>query len=122
MNVLLIDTSTRTARVGLLQDEKLVDVKEWESTPSLGKDLVVVIDELLKRHHLELKDVKRVAVHRGKAGSSFMALRTGIVTGTTFAESLGAELVQVEGDSLDTIVEQACQGEAILTVEPNYLP
>ena len=120
--ILLIDISTRTARVGLIQDEKLVDSQEWESTSELGKKLVEVVDELLKKHDLELKDVTRVAVHRGKAGSSFMSLRTVIVTGTILAEAIGMDLVQLEGDSLETMISEACQGEQVLTIDPNYLP
>lgn len=148
MNVLLIDTSTRTARVGLIRDEKLidqvvkvryappkagakiskaksnfyylVDSKEWESTPELGKKLIEEIDGLLAKHSLRLKDIERVAVHRGRAGSSFMALRTGIVTGTMLAEGIGAELVPIEGNEVETIVRQSCQGKGVQVIIPHY--
>ncbi len=120
MNILFIDTSTKTARVGLIQDQILVDLKEWESTPELGKKLLEEIDTLLKKHALELKDIKRVAVHRGKEGSSFMALRTGIVTGTMLVEAARVELAQIEGDSVEAMVQEACQGEGVQVIEPMY--
>src|SRR5688572_12196498 len=106
--ILLIDTSTRTARVGLIQNERLVGVKEWESNPELGRKLVEAVDELLQKHGLKMEDVRRVAVHRGRAGSSFMALRTGIVTGTMLAQASGAELAAVEGKDVETMVREAC--------------
>lgn len=121
MNILLIDTSTRTARVGIIEDEKLLDSKEWESTPELGKQLLEEIDGLLKKHKLIWKDVARVAVHRGRVGSSFMGLRTGIVTATMLAEGSGLELVSVEAEDLDTMVKEACQGRALSVIDPRYV-
>lgn len=118
--ILLIDTSMRMARVGLIQDQKLIDSKEWETTPELGKKLLEEIDGLLAKYNLELKDIQRVAVHRGKEGGSFMALRTGIVTGTMLAQTAGSELVQIQADAVETMVQEACQGEAVQVIEPMY--
>jgi len=120
MNILLIDTSTRTARVGLIQDEQLTDITEWESTPELGKKLLEVVDELLKKHGLKLEEVERVAVHRGRVGSSFMSLRTGIVTATMLAQALGAELVAVESDDVQTMIREVSQGEVVGIIQPVY--
>lgn len=118
--ILLIDTSERVARVAVVANEQFLAVQECGSGPDLGKKIIEAADALLTAKSLTWESITRIAVHRGKVGSSFMALRVGIVTATMLAESLNRELVAVAGELPLDIITQASQAAAIEVVEPFY--
>lgn len=93
MNVLLIDTATRLVRVALMEDQKLIDSREWGRNPDLGKRLLDEIDGLLKRHNLTLREIQGIKVAPGGPESSFMALRTAVVVADMLAQGVGIKVL-----------------------------
>lgn len=116
--LLIIDTAHPTARVILANDEKILGVREWENTPKLGTDLLIHIDELLQECECGKSNITRIAVHPGPG--SYGLVRTGIVTATIFVQSVGAELVAVQGETMEELVESARTAKPIASLEQKY--
>ncbi|MBI3255458.1 MAG: tRNA (adenosine(37)-N6)-threonylcarbamoyltransferase complex dimerization subunit type 1 TsaB [Candidatus Andersenbacteria bacterium] len=105
MNCLLINTSKPQVLVVLMKDGRVVAQESWAGDKTLGTKLLSVIDELLVKNSLKLEDVDRIAVHGGPG--HYSALRSGVVAATFLAQGAGKDLVQVTGDGLEEMVEQA---------------
>jgi len=93
MNTLVIDTSDKTARLGLFQEGRLADSLEWEAHLELSKTFYQKLDELLVRNKVRYKDPGSIIVVRGPG--SFTGLRIGIVIVNAFSYALGIETVGV---------------------------
>ena len=93
---LIIDTAHPTARVVIIDEKKVLGSREFTNTPKVGTDLLVYIEELLKELEIDKKSLTKVAVHAGPG--SYGLVRTGIVTATILAQSVGAEFVEVTGE------------------------
>lgn len=103
-SILVIDTSNKTARFGLFQDEKLKDSLEWEAHRDLSKTFYIKLDELLGRNKFGYNDFNSIIVVRGPG--SFTGLRIGIVIVNTFSYALDiktAGVIQKEKMSLEEI-------------------
>lgn len=105
MVTLIIDTSHRTAQIGLVQDGKIIAQKQWSNGPLTGREVLRAIDDVLRENKLVLSDVRRVAVHAGPGGYS--SLRAGIVTTLMLRSALGGEIVAVTGEALEEMAQQA---------------
>lgn len=116
--VLLIDTAHPTARVILADSEKVLAERQWANTPKVGTDLLVYIGEVLKEAGVNKEDITRIGVHAGPG--SYGLVRTGITTATILAEAIGAELVSIEGETLEELVEHVRKSEPVSQVEPKY--
>lgn len=116
--ILIIDTAHPTARIVCADDTAVLGKREWENTPKVGTDLLTHIEELLQELGKQKTDITRIAVHAGPG--SYGLVRTGIVTATVLAQSIGAELVGVSGDSEDEVVASARTAERVDAVEPKY--
>lgn len=115
---LIIDTAHPIARIILADDQKILAIREWQNTPKVGTGLLVYIDELLKECGFAKTDLARIAVHSGPG--SYGLVRTGIVTGTILAQAVGAELVGVEGETVDELLENARKASPVTSVAPKY--
>lgn len=100
---LFIDITKKEARVELRRGEEILGVRTWENTPSVGRDLLEHISEMLFERNTYLRDVKKIVVNPGPG--HFSALRTGIVTATMLAFATGAELFVVGSDRPVDIIE-----------------
>lgn len=114
----IIDTAHPTAQVILADDEKILGTREWENTPHVGTDLLMYIEDLLKGMGVDKSGISRVAVHPGPG--SYGLVRTGIVTATIFAQSVGAELVEVQGESVEELVMSARSGKPTASLEQKH--
>ncbi len=116
--ILIIDTAHPTARVVLADDEKVLASREWANTPKVGTDLLIYIEEILAEDGVEKMSLTRIAVHSGSG--SYGLVRTGIVTGTILAQAVGAELVGIQGETVDELVESAKKSNPIDSIEAKY--
>ena len=106
--LLLLDTSTAVCSVSLARGTDIIARRQSSVPKAHASLLAVFIDEVLKEHHIALKDCQAVAVSGGPG--SYTGLRVGVSTakGLCFASSL--PLIAV--NSLDLIAQ--------LTVEHDH--
>jgi tRNA A37 threonylcarbamoyladenosine modification protein TsaB len=115
---LIIDTAHPTARIVLADDKNILGIREWENTPTVGTSLLIYIEELLKEVGAKKTSISRVGVHSGPG--SYGLVRTGIVTGTMLAQSVGAGLVSLQGETVDELVENIGTENPVISIEPKY--
>jgi len=142
MKLLALDTSSMTATVALLDDDKLIGEYTLNHKKSHSQKLIPMIDELIKSCDLTPKDIDVFAVSLGPG--SFTGLRIGIATITAMAQALDKTVVGVptlealafnlfncEGlicpiidaqrDSVYTGVYQCMDGNMVEVVEPQMI-
>jgi tRNA threonylcarbamoyladenosine biosynthesis protein TsaB len=93
MLVLGIDTATRIASVGLVQDGELLAEESSQEAPNHTGTLLPLIITLLARSGVALADVQGIGVSIGPG--SFSGLRIGLSTVKGFAYALGQRVVGV---------------------------
>ncbi|HLC49561.1 MAG TPA: hypothetical protein VJI96_04235 [Candidatus Andersenbacteria bacterium] len=116
--ILITDTAHPTARVIVADEKQILGSREFTNTPKVGTDLLIYIDELLQELKLDKTSLTRIGVHAGPG--SYGLVRTGIVTATILAQAVGAELVEVEGETAEELVESGRNGEVVKAVEARY--
>ncbi|MFA6651156.1 MAG: tRNA (adenosine(37)-N6)-threonylcarbamoyltransferase complex dimerization subunit type 1 TsaB [Bacteroidales bacterium] len=86
--LLLLETSTAVCSVSLAQGTDIIACRQSAAPKAHASLLAVFIDEVLKEHHLTLRDCQAVAVSGGPG--SYTGLRVGVSTakGLCFASSL----------------------------------
>lgn len=118
MVILLINTAHDPAFVLLAQGRTVLGKREWKNDRLTGQQVLSAIDELVREASIGLDDVQRIAVHVGPGGYSF--LRTGVVTALMLSASSDIELVEVTGDTVEEMIEQAVSATPRDNVEPRY--
>lgn len=78
MNILALDSSTKNFSVAVASTEKILASSEFKTDKVLSDSIIPVIDSVLKRSRLELKDIDGFAV--GLGPGSFTGLRIGLAT------------------------------------------
>jgi tRNA threonylcarbamoyladenosine biosynthesis protein TsaB len=99
MNVLVLDTSTSRAAIGLKVRSGKVYAKATDGTQKHGRDLVPSVAELLAGAGLEARDIEVIGI--GLGPGSYTGLRVGVTAAKTLAYVTGAALVGL--DSLDAV-------------------
>ncbi len=99
MNVFAMDTSSLTATVAVLCDDKLLGEYTISNKLTHSQTVLPMTEELLERLGMKLSDIDVFAVCVGPG--SFTGLRIGMATVKTFAQALGKPVVGVS--SLDAI-------------------
>ena len=101
MKILAIDTATEACSVALMIDNKIDDI--FEICPQQHSQKVLpMIDTLLKRHDIKLKELDVIAFGRGPGSFTGVRIATGIVQGL----ALGADLPVVEVSTLAAMAQQ----------------
>jgi len=90
---LLIESSGRTARVGVVRAGTIVARRELTETRRLARDLAPTIGELLREASLQPKQLDGVMVSVGPG--SYTGLRVGIMAAKAFAYATGCKLIAV---------------------------
>ncbi len=93
MKLLALDTSSITATVALLDDEKLMGEYTLNHKKNHSQKLMPMIEELLNSCSTKPKEIDVFAVSLGPG--SFTGLRIGIATMTAMAQALDKEVVGV---------------------------
>ncbi|AMV30109.1 tRNA threonylcarbamoyladenosine biosynthesis protein TsaB [Gemmata sp. SH-PL17] len=100
---LVLETSSRVARVGLARAGVIVGAAELDSSRRHARDMISTIDALLKAEALGPRDLTGVMASRGPG--SYTGLRVGLMTAKALAYATGCELRAV--DTFAAIAHQA---------------
>ena len=93
MNILAMDTSSLTATVAVLTDEKLLGEFSVSNKLTHSQTIMPMTDTLLKTASMTLDDIDVFAVSVGPG--SFTGLRIGMATVKTFAQALDKPIIGV---------------------------
>lgn len=99
MKILSIDTSSSNCSTAILEDDKLIDENSLNNGRTHSENLMPLIEELLKRNNLELKNIDLIAVSIGPG--SFTGIRIGIASIKPMAEVFNIKVAGVT--SLETL-------------------
>ena len=111
MKILSISTATKELSVALNEDERLIVEKNELDERNHSEHLDPIIDEILNKNKLKLKDIDRFAVTIGPG--SYTGLRIGVTTVKMFASILNKEVV---GVSTLQALAASCSEEDTLVV------
>ena len=111
MKILSISTATKELSVALNEDERLIVEKNELDERNHSEHLDPIIDEILNKNKLKLKDIDRFAVAIGPG--SYTGLRIGVTTVKMFASILTKEVV---GVSTLQALAASCSEEDTLVV------
>lgn len=114
MNILAMDTSSLTATVAVLTDEKLLGEYTVSNKLTHSQTILPMTDELLGKIGMKLEDIDVFSVCVGPG--SFTGLRIGMATVKTFAQALSKPIVGVS--SLDAVAYNfySCDGYLVCPV------
>jgi len=93
MLILGIETSTKTCSIALADGEKIRDEISLHLGLSHSERIIPLLDEILKRNGMAIRDVDGIAVSIGPG--SFTGIRVGVSTGRGLAQSLGIPIVGI---------------------------
>lgn len=104
MNILAMDTSTLTATVAVMNENRLVGEFTVCNKLTHSQIIMPMLDELLKKISLDISDIDVFATSVGPG--SFTGLRIGMASIKTLAQALDKPIVGVS--SLDAVAENFC--------------
>ncbi|MBL7157892.1 MAG: tRNA (adenosine(37)-N6)-threonylcarbamoyltransferase complex dimerization subunit type 1 TsaB [Candidatus Omnitrophica bacterium] len=99
MYILAIDTSTRFLRVAAAKEHKILASHTDDGKANHSEQLIPVIDEVLKKARIRLKDIDAIALSIGPG--SFTGLRIGVASVKAISMALGTKIVAIS--TLDAI-------------------
>ena len=76
MNDLIIDATTNKIFLTIIKDTKNIYTSKFENSKNNFDKFIILIDDLLNRNKLSIKDLKRIYVNRGPG--SFAGIRSSI--------------------------------------------
>lgn len=94
MRALIIETSTSPSLVCIADKKKDVDVRIFEHSINLSKELMPSIKELFSKNNLSLQDLNYIAI--GIGPGSYTGTRVGAIIGKSLAFSLKLPLIGFE--------------------------
>lgn len=112
MRILAVDTSSAICSVALLEDDKLVDEINLDNGKTHSENLMPLVDELITRNSLNVKDIEFVACCVGPG--SFTGIRIGVSSIKAIAEVLNVKLASVT--SLETLAANVVNEETIVSL------
>ncbi len=116
--ILLLDTSTPTCNVRLVDETQYYD-SHWQADRTLAKGLLGYIDGILKDHNKGWSDITGLGVFEGPG--SFTGLRIGLTVMNTVADSQKIPIVGQQGeDWRDSAITRLKNGENDHIVMPFY--
>lgn len=112
MKILAIDTSSPICSVAILENDKLIDKNELNDGRTHSENLMPLLDELLKRNNINLKDVELIACSVGPG--SFTGIRIGVASIKPIAEVLNIKVASVM--SLEALARNIENKETIVSL------
>ena len=103
MRILSLDTTTRDGSAAIVEDDRVVELRQGDASRSHAERLPLELIALLEAHRLTFADVDVFAVASGPG--SFTGLRIGIATIQGLAFTCGRRVVAVS--ALDALAHQA---------------
>lgn len=93
---LLIDTTTKTAKIGLAENGEIFASDSWFALQELAENLTEKIETLLEKNGKTLQQLEKILVHSGPGG--FSSLRIGVTEANVLAFGLGIPVWGIEGE------------------------
>jgi tRNA threonylcarbamoyladenosine biosynthesis protein TsaB len=116
--ILLLDTSTMTCRLSLVDGDWRYD-DEWEAGRGLAKDLLKYLQDALEKNGRTWDDMTGLVAYRGPG--SFTGLRIGLTVLNTLADANGLPIVGETGEDWQARgIERLRSGENDRLVMPEY--
>ena len=112
MKILAIDTSSSVCSGAILEDDKLIDKNELDDGRTHSENLMPLLDELLKRNSLDIKEINLIACTVGPG--SFTGIRIGVATIKPIAEVLNLKVASVM--SLEALARNVENKETIVSL------
>lgn len=112
MKILAIDTSSSICSTAILDDEVLIDKNELNNGRTHSENLMPLIDELLKRNNITVKDINLLACSVGPG--SFTGIRIGVASIKAIAEVLKIKVAGVT--SLETLAKNVKYADTIVSL------
>ena len=112
MKILAIDTSSSICSTAILDDEVLIDKNELNNCRTHSENLIPLIDELLKRNNITVKDINLLACSVGPG--SFTGIRIGVASIKAIAEVLKIKVAGVT--SLETLAKNVKDADTIVSL------
>lgn len=112
MKILAIDTSSSICSVAILENDILIDKNELDNGQTHSENLMPLLDELLKRNSLDIKEIDMIACCVGPG--SFTGIRIGVATIKPIAEVLNVKVASVM--SLESLARNIENKEIIVSL------
>ncbi len=117
--ILLLDTSTPTCKLTLLDERGVIAEDEWQADRTLAQNLLRYIETKLAEQHASWNDITGIGVLKGPG--SFTGLRIGMTVLNTIAETKAVPIVGEVGDDWkNQAVTRLRAGENEKVVLPMY--
>ncbi len=91
--ILCIETATEICSVALLQDDKMIALKENHEGNSHASQITLLIEVVMKDANIELKNLDAIAVSKGPG--SYTGLRVGVSTAKGLCYALDIPLIAI---------------------------
>lgn len=101
MKILAIDTSSKICSVAILEDNEKIEELNINDGKTHSENLMPLIDEILKKSNIKLKDIELFACSVGPG--SFTGIRIGVATIKAIAEVSKKKIASVT--SLETLAQ-----------------
>lgn len=112
MKILAIDTASSVCSVALLENDIVIDKNELNDGKTHSENLMPLLDELLKRNSLDIKEIEMLACSVGPG--SFTGIRIGVATIKPIVEVLKVKVASVT--SLETLAKNVANKETIVSL------
>lgn len=112
MKILAIDTSSKICSVAIVEDDNVIDELNLDDGKTHSENLMPLIDEILKKNNIDLKQIEMLAVCVGPG--SFTGIRIGVATIKPIAEVLKLNLASVT--SLEVLARNVENEETIVSL------
>lgn len=112
MKILALDTASSICSVALLEDNTLIQELNIIDEKTHSEKLMPLIDELLKKQQLSLKDINLVTANRGPG--SFTGIRIGVATAKAFCDANSIPFIGVS--SLRALAYSVCSSTPICSL------
>ena len=112
MKILAIDTSSAICSTAILENDIVIDENNLDNGRTHSENLMPLIDELLKRNNMNIKDIELLVCSVGPG--SFTGIRIGVATIKPIAEILGVQVASV--NSLEGLARNIENAETIVSM------
>lgn len=112
MKILAVDTSSSVCSVAILEDDNLIDKNEIDDGRTHSENLMPLLDELLKRNSIDIKNIDMIACTVGPG--SFTGIRIGVATIKPIAEVLNIKVASIM--SLEALAKNVEDRDTIVSL------
>jgi len=108
-NLLCIETATEICSVALLQDDKLIALRENHEGNAHASQITLLIEAVMKDANIELKNLDAIAVSKGPG--SYTGLRVGVSTAKGLCYALDIPLIAI--NTLESLAHEIIKNNNI---------